>query len=240
MERTLALVACLNGDRARTEHPAVPLTPDALARDATAAVRAGATALHIHPRDGSGRETFGRVHHAAAVAAVREAVPGTPVGVTTIASIEPDARRRVELVRKWTEIPDVASVNWGEEGAPALVSALIEREIAIEAGIRTVTDARRFVESELARYCARALVEPIEERSGDALVSAQRIVDVLRPLALPLLVHGHDRTTWPLLRWAIAHGHGIRIGFEDTLAVEGGRIARDNAELIVAAARMAA
>lgn len=239
MERTLALVACLNGDRARSEHPAVPLTPDALARDAAAAVRAGATAVHIHPRDASGRETFGRVQHAAAVAAVREAVPGTPMSVTTIASIEPDARRRLELVRKWTEIPDAASVNWGEEGAPALVSALIEREIAIEAGIWTLEDARRFVESDLARYCARALVEPIDERSGDALVTAERIVDVLRPLGLPLVVHGRDRTTWALLRWAIAHGHGIRVGLEDTLSLEGGRVARDNAELVAAAARMA-
>ena len=58
--------------------------------------------------------------------------------------------------------------------------------------------------------------------------------------ALPLVVHGHERTTWPVLRWAIAHGHGIRIGLEDTLELEGGRLARDNAELVTAAVKIAA
>lgn len=240
MERALDLTACLNGDRARREHPAVPVTPRDLARDAVAAIAAGATDVHIHPRDASGRETLGRVQHAAAVAAVRSAIPGARVGVTTIATIEPDARRRVALVRKWTELPDVASVNWGEEGAPALVSALLERGVAIEAGIRSVDDARRFVDGDLAKFCVRALVEPSSERSADALAAAAEIVAMLRPLAVPLCVHGRDRTTWAVLRWALAHGHGIRIGLEDTLTLEGGRPARDNAELVAAAARMRA
>ena len=205
---TALLKACLNGDRARVDHPAVPITPDDLARDAKAVVAAGAMALHVHPRDPSGRPTMGPLQVSAAIAAMRAAAPGTPIGVTTIATIERDPKRRVTLVRKWTERPDFASVNWSEEGAPALVSALVEREIGIEAGIWTTHDAHQFVESDLAKFCLRALVEPIEERSGDALASAAAIVGILRPLALPLVVHGHERTTWPLLRWAVAHGHG--------------------------------
>lgn len=238
MERALSLTACLNGDRTRVQHPAVPVTPADLARDAAKAVAAGATDVHIHPRDAGGRETFGRVQHAAAVSAVREAVPGVRVSVTTTATIERDPKRRVELVRKWTERPDVASVNWGEEGAAALVSALVERDVAIEAGIWTVEDARGFVESGLARFCARALVEPVADRSAAALATAEEIVALLRPLDMPLSVHGHDRTTWSVLRWAAAHGHGIRVGLEDTLTLEGGRAARDNAELVAAAARL--
>lgn len=240
MERALDLTACLNGDRTRMQHAAVPVTAPDLARDAAKAVAAGATDVHIHPRDASGKETFGRVQHAAAVSAVREAVPGVRVSVTTIATIERDPKRRVELVRKWTEKPDVASVNWGEEGAPALVSALVERDIAIEAGIWTPHDARAFVESDLAKFCVRALVEPIAERSADALATAEEIVTLLRPLGLPLCVHGHERTTWSVLRWAVAHRHGVRIGLEDTLTLEGGRAARDNAELVAVAVRMRA
>ena len=238
MERTLAVTACLNGDRTRAQHPAVPTSPADLARDAKAAVSAGARDVHVHPRDGSGRETFGRVQHAAAIVALREALPGVRVGVTTIATIEPDPKRRLELVRKWTEKPDVASVNWGEDGAPALVTALVERDIAIEAGIATAADARRFVDGELAPFCVRVLVEPAAPRSADALAAAEDIVEIVRPLGLPLLVHGCERTTWPVLRWAAAHGHDIRIGLEDTLSLEGGRPARDNAELVAAAMRL--
>ncbi len=50
--------ACLNGARAASFHPALPLTADAIARDALAAVRAGAAELHFHVRDEEGRETL--------------------------------------------------------------------------------------------------------------------------------------------------------------------------------------
>jgi uncharacterized protein (DUF849 family) len=238
--RATLLKACVNGRRSRADHPEVPITPDDLARDARAVVAAGAGALHVHPRLPGGRETMGPRQCAASLAALRSAVPGIPIGFTTIASIEPDPQRRVELVRRWTERPDFASVSWGEVGAPAMVSALVERDVAIEAGLWTVADAERFIESELARFCVRVLVEPMELRTAAAITTAAAIVDLVRPLGLPLVVHGYDRTTWPLLRWAVAHGHGIRIGLEDTLELEGGRRAKDNAELVRAAASLAA
>ncbi len=133
-------------------------------------------------------------------------------------------------------------MSWSEPGAPAapaVVSALVERDIAIEAGLWTLEDADRFVESEVARFCLRALVEPMADRSAAALATAEAIVEIVRPLGLPLVVHGHDRTTWPLLRWAVANGDGSRIGLEDTLELEGGRRASDDAELVAAARRIA-
>jgi uncharacterized protein (DUF849 family) len=235
---TALLEACLNGDRPRGAHARLPLTPDDLARDAKAVVKAGAQAIHVHPRDASGKQTLAKVQHAASLAALRAAVPKTPIGVTTIATIEPDPKRRVGLVRKWTERPDFASVNWSEDGAAALATALVEMEVGIEAGIWTVDDARRFVDFGFAPYCLRALVEPLEQSTAAALATAAQIVETLRPTGLPLVVHGHERTSWAVLRWAVAHGHGIRIGLEDTLTLEGGKPARDNAELVAAAARM--
>lgn len=236
---TALLKACLNGDRIRGDHPNLPLTPDDLARDAKAVAAAGAQALHVHPRDASGRQTLGPYQCAATVTAIRAAAPDLPLGFTTIASIERDPERRVGLVRKWTEQPDFVSVNWNEEGAAALATACVERDIGIEAGIWTIDDARRFVEFGFAPHCLRALVEPLEQQSAAALATAEEIVEILAPTELPLVVHGYERTTWPMLRWAVAHGHGIRIGLEDTLALEGGRAAKDNAELVRAARQLA-
>ena len=230
----VVLEACLNGDRMRGDHPDLPISADELARDAKAVVAAGAEALHVHPRDASGRQTLGPHQCAATVAAIRTAVPGIPLGFTTIAKIERDPPRRVALVRKWTEKPDFVSVNWSEEGAAALATACVERDIGIEAGIWTVDDARRFVQHGFAPHCLRALVEPLEQQTAGALETAAAIVAILAA-ELPLVVHGYERTTWPVLRWAVAHGHGIRIGLEDTLALEGGRVARDNTELVAAA-----
>src|SRR5580658_3439472 len=61
---------CLNGQRGRAEHPALPVTPAELAAEAAAAVAAGAEAVHLHPRSGSGAESLLDADVGAAVAAV--------------------------------------------------------------------------------------------------------------------------------------------------------------------------
>ncbi|WP_270939001.1 3-keto-5-aminohexanoate cleavage protein, partial [Falsiroseomonas oryzae] len=93
--------ACLNGARARGFHPRLPVTPDALASDAAACIAAGAIALHIHPRDGAGGETLAPEAVGAAVAAVRRAVPGVRVSVSTGDWIEQDDARQIAAIRGW-------------------------------------------------------------------------------------------------------------------------------------------
>ena len=76
----MLIKACLNGGTTRHEHPFVPQTPTELAAEAVAAVRAGAGAVHLHPRDPSGAETLDAEAVLAAVAAVRAAVSASAVG----------------------------------------------------------------------------------------------------------------------------------------------------------------
>src|SRR4051794_30390972 len=107
---TPLLKACLNGRHDARAHPALPLTPAALAADTTAAANAGATAVHVHPRDDDGRETLDAALVDATVATIRRANPGIPVGVSTGAWILPDPIARAETVAAWRE-PDFAGVN---------------------------------------------------------------------------------------------------------------------------------
>lgn len=107
----------------------MPLTPTRLAADAAACVRAGAAAIHVHPRAASGHETLGPAAIDETVTLIRAAI-GVPVGVSTGAWIEPDPTRRAERVSSW-RAPDVASVDFTlrmPDGAiavsnPALVAA---------------------------------------------------------------------------------------------------------------------
>jgi uncharacterized protein (DUF849 family) len=107
--RPVLVQACVNGGRRRAEHPAVPLSPDEIARDASRAVAAGAAALHVHPRAADRSETLDPAICDAVVAAVRGACPGIPIGLTTAIWIEPDAGRRLELVTSWAVPPDFVS-----------------------------------------------------------------------------------------------------------------------------------
>ncbi|SFP41644.1 3-keto-5-aminohexanoate cleavage enzyme [Geodermatophilus dictyosporus] len=111
------LHGCLNGARRPDEHPALPVTPQQLAVDAVAVRAAGAGGVHLHVKDPAGADTLAAVELAAALTAVRAAVPGLPVGVTTGAWAVPDPAARVAAVRSWTVLPDTASVNWHEDGA---------------------------------------------------------------------------------------------------------------------------
>jgi uncharacterized protein (DUF849 family) len=55
------------------------------------------------------------------------------------------------------------------------------------------------------------------------------------------LLHGMNATAWPLVDAAGARGYGTRIGFEDTLTLPNGEVARGNGDLVrVAHARLAA
>ena len=89
------LKACINGARTPDQHPDLPVTPQQLADAALAAHRAGALAVHLHPKTADGVDSLLPDVVAAAVRAVRHAVPGLPLGVTTGFWALPDAARRV-------------------------------------------------------------------------------------------------------------------------------------------------
>lgn len=238
----MLLKVCLNGARGQDEHPSVPITPAQLADHARRSVEAGADAVHLHPRDESGAETLAARKVGAAIRAVREAC-GAPVGVSTGAWIEADPERRSALVRGWRDLPsderpDFASVNLFEEDWEAVCEALYDAGIGVEAGLWSSGDARRLVEAGLAGRCLRILLEPVRETSADEALAAAREMDRILDAAglnTPRLLHGKDATAWPVLRHAATRGHGLRIGFEDTLTLPDREPAHDNAQLTAAA-----
>jgi uncharacterized protein (DUF849 family) len=241
----MLIKACLNGGTTRQQHPAVPLTPDELAVDARDAVRAGAGAIHVHPRDASGDETLEAAAVLAAVRAIRAVVPLAPVGVTTgIWAVGGDPARRLALVSGWTgdDQPDFASVNLSEPGAGELAARLSGLGIAVEAGVWTAEDAERLAASDFARDVIRVLIEPRDTSPDAAVATAAQADQVLdrHGIAAPRVYHGYGLATWHVLRAAVRRGRSIRIGLEDTTVLEDGSFITGNASLVAAAVRLAA
>lgn len=230
----------MNGARRREEHPALPLTSLELADAAAQSVAAGATAIHFHVRDTRGAESLAAEDVARALATMRGAVAKTPIGVSTGAWILPHTERRHRTIAAWTAQPDYVSVNFDEPGAELLAGMLLSRNVGIEAGIANTTAAQRFVRSGLANRCLRALVEPQTQELSTALEVIRGIESVLSQggVTNPWLLHGVDRTAWPLIAEAATRGHGTRVGFEDTLTLPDGSMAASNAVLIQEARRM--
>jgi uncharacterized protein (DUF849 family) len=228
------LQAALNGPFGKDEHPAMPVSVAELARDAAACVAAGAGAIHLHPRDADGFERLDGAVINGVAAFVRDACRA-PVGVSTGAWIEPDLERRCALIATWGE-PDYASVNVSEPGFDAIMRALMEAGVGIEAGVWSVEDAERLASSGLGGRVTRVLVEPV-----DAGADAIAIVDAIHraldehDIGAPRLQHGDGAAAWTLLQDAAARGVDTRIGLEDTLLGPDGRLGSGNEALVRAA-----
>jgi uncharacterized protein (DUF849 family) len=237
---TAILEVALNGGRTPAEHPAIPRSPSELARAARESVDAGAEVLHLHAYDADGVETLAAEPCAAAVRAVRAACPGVPISLTTSADIEPDPRRRLELIAGWTELPELVTANQGERGIVELCEHLIGRGVGIEAGLLALPDAEAFVRAGIADRCVRVLFEPLDADPDDAVAHAAAMEAVVTGagIALEQVHHGDGIASWAVNERAVARGHGIRTGLEDTTVLPDGRQAPDNAALVRAAAAL--
>jgi uncharacterized protein (DUF849 family) len=245
-ERIERIKACLNGRRRRDEHPALPVTPADLAESGRAAVAAGAEALHLHARGADGAESVRAADVGAAVAAVRQACPGTPVGVSTglwITGGDPAARH--QAVAGWAALPgyarpDFASVNVHEPGLDDLIALLDTAEIAAEAGVWSAADVAVIAAAGRSARWLRIMIELSDIAASDAVPAADAILIRLDELGLdtPLLLHGEQASCWPLVAHAGKLGLATRIGLEDTTAGPDGQPVSGNAELVQLALAM--
>ncbi|MGW2458364.1 3-keto-5-aminohexanoate cleavage protein [Streptomyces sp. NPDC001761] len=227
---------CLNGRRTAADGAAVPMSPQELARSAAEAVAAGATSVHVHPKTPCGHDSLSPRVLAPVLEAIRARVR-VPVGVTTGAWAEPDPSARLARVRSWSVLPDFASVNWHEPGAEEVAGRLVSMGVAVEAGIWSGTEgARRFAASPLGPAVLRVLAEVTDPDPATAEASARALLAELGAAhGRPVLLHGEEGGTWPVLRLAGRLGLATRIGLEDTLLLPDGRRAGSNACLVTEA-----
>jgi len=123
----MLLQAALNGARPPGEHRSLPLTPEEQAASAVESVAAGADAIHAHVRGSDGKESLAAADIHRLVRAMRLALPGTPLGLSTGAWIAGSGAERERLVAAWSDLPDFASVNFDEIGAASVTRLLLPR-----------------------------------------------------------------------------------------------------------------
>ncbi|MDT5109932.1 MAG: hypothetical protein QOE20_1822 [Mycobacterium sp.] len=237
MTSPIYVKACINGARTPDQHPNLPVTPEQLAAAAVAAHQAGAQAVHMHPKTADGKDSLEPAAVDAAVAAVRAAAPGLPLGVTTGFWALPDAEARIRAVEGWTVLPDFASVNWHEPGSPELAEVLLGRGLGVEVGLFHPEAAASWATSDIAKHCMRVMIEL--QGDEDVAVADDMLARVhAAGSPAPVLLHGFDESCWPLLEHAGVVGVQTRIGLEDTLRLPDGTTAPDNAALVSAAVRL--
>ncbi|MYR63591.1 hypothetical protein GTY54_47810, partial [Streptomyces sp. SID625] len=97
----------------------------------------------------------------------------------------------------------------------------------------------RFAASPLAPRVLRVLAEVTDPAAASAEASARALLAAVGDAhGRPVLLHGEEAGTWPVLTLAARLGLPTRIGLEDTLHLPDGEPAASNAQLAADALRL--
>ena len=103
----------------KEDSPHVPMTPSEIAADALACAREGASIVHLHMRDESGRPTQDVSLYSETIAAIRKEAPDLVVCASTSSRVDPRPEARVAPLRLPPAVrPDMASLTLGSFNFP--------------------------------------------------------------------------------------------------------------------------
>ncbi|WP_104203980.1 3-keto-5-aminohexanoate cleavage protein [Billgrantia saliphila] len=240
----LLAVAPNGARRTQAHHPAIPLTPAQLARDARDCLAAGAAMLHLHVREPDGRHLLDAGAYREALNAIREAV-----GEAMVLQVTSEAGGRYRPAEQRWVIealqPEAVSLAVRElfadpteaKESGALCQALEAAGVSLQYIVYSPEDLAAF----------NALRKRGVVPAGPAWLLFVLGRYETPPIADPARLPGFLATLAPGDRWAVCafgpteaecmglaarHGGHARVGFENNLWRPDGERAADNAELV--------
>ena len=244
-------VAPTGARRGKADHPALPIMPDEIAREAARCREAGAAMLHLHVRDSAGAHSIDPDLYRTAMAAVRrEAGNDLLIQVTTEAVGVYSAQEQMAVMRDLRPeafsvalrelIPDEAA----EGEAASFLAGEARRGTLVQHILYDVEDVRRF--TDLVRR------EVVPQASASALFVLGRYTQGQQSSPadlLPFLDAWTLALPWSLCAFGLREaacataaaclGGHVRVGFENNLHRPDGSVAADNAELVQGMASVA-
>lgn len=250
---TLITVAPTGAESAKEANPGLPVTLDELVVAARSCQDAGAAMVHLHIRDGQGRPTLDLGHLREAVAAVRESTD-LVVQLSTGGAVTDPFETRLAVLDAGPDSCSLTTgtVNFGDD--------IFANPWPFVAELYQLTQARgilpEFEVFELGHVTAlNRLLDAYGPPSGGHVHAdfvmgvpggipgtAQALVAgvAMLPVGATWSATGIGRSSVPVMLAALSLGGNLRVGMEDTLSYGPKRPARDNAELVARAARLAA
>jgi uncharacterized protein (DUF849 family) len=237
--------------RTKADHPALPLTPGEIARDAAACAKAGATMLHLHVRDEAGGHSLDPGRYRETIAAVRAEVgPGLLIQITTESVGRYSPKEQIAVVRELH--PEAASVALREMMPDASFEAragAFYREAA-EQGIAVQHILYEPREAAILVDLARRGVIPHEGLHPLFVLGRYAPGQQSEPAALLAFLDAWpEQELWSVcafgqaetasLALALALGGQVRVGFENSIVRPDGSLAADNAEAVARVAGIA-
>lgn len=246
IDAPLIVAVAPNGARkTKSDHPAIPITPDEIAAEAARCREAGASMIHLHVRDAELKHSLDADAYAAATAAVRREVgDGLILQMTT------------EAVGIYTPDQQMAAVR---AVRPEAASLAVREFCPDEASVPAFAEFLSWMASE--RIMAQYILYAAEDVATFADLQARGVIPDARPFLLyvlgrytpgqksvpadllPFMLEGEQLDAdWAICAFgareaacaltAAAMGGHVRVGFENNFLMADGSVAPDNAALV--------
>lgn len=248
----LIITCALSGaEVTKAQNPAIPYTVDEMAREARAAVDAGASILHIHARHDDGTPTQEAGRYKQILDAIRAACPEAILQVSTGGAT---GMSREERMAPLTLNPEMATLDCGtlnfggdeifintENDIIAFATAIQDRGIHKELECFEKGHIDMALRLHKKGYITAPLHFSFVLGVNGGMTGEERDFRFLRgsiPDGATYSVAGIGRFEFSLAEYAILDGGHVRVGFEDNLYLEKGVLAQSNADLVRKAADM--
>lgn len=250
------------------QNPALPVTPEQIARASIDAGKAGAAVAHIHVRHSDGRPSMEIEHYREVVDRIRESGSDILINLTTgpggrfipsrddpkVAAdgttLLPPEARVAHIVELKPEICTL-DLNTMWSGSSVVINAPWSVEIMAraiqEAGVKPELEVFDSGDIQLAKALiadgvlpAKALFQVVTGIRYGFEPSAETLTYArgLLPEGAIWAAFGIGRMAFPMLAQAWLQGGHVRIGMEDAVMISRGTLVKDNAELVRKAARI--
>lgn len=237
-------VAPNGAHRTKVDHPALPMTTGEIAQTAQACFAAGATGIHLHVRDDTGKHSLDAGRYREAIAAITARVPAMKIQVTTEAAGIYSVIEQFACLQQLA--PNAASVSIREMARDVQAAARLYA-FAAEAGIKLqhilyspkdVAQLRAWLDDGCIPAQMRSAIFVLGQYHPPVLATPDDLTPFLvaaKGLHLDWAICAFGRHELACAVHAQKLGGHIRIGFENNFDLPNGTPARDNAQLITLA-----
>src|SRR5512137_234537 len=249
-EKAIVSCAVVGAEVTRTQSPAVPYTPEEIARASLEAWRAGAAVVHLHARHADGRPSQRAEHFREIVDRIRSAGSDVVVQCSTGGAVGMGVDERLGSLVDGAEMAtlNMGTLNFGDDvfvnARPDIVriaSRIRERHLVAECEVYDagmLETLRWLLDKGHLRHPYH--VQFVLGVPGGMSGTERNLRFLVEGMPEPAhwTVAGIGRFEMPMAELALRLGGHVRVGLEDNLFLSKGVLAKGNHELVAAAVRM--
>ena len=252
MAKLIITAAICGAEVTKEQNPAVPYTVEEIVREAKSAVDAGAAIVHLHVREDDGTPTQSKARFKECIDAIYKECPDVILIPSTGGAVGMSAEERLQPTELFPEMAtlDCGTCNFGDdvfENTMPIMRAFGKR--MLENNIKPEYECFEMGHLDTILNMAKKGQVPgapmqfnfVLGVPGCTPATVQNLCWLVNaiPAGSTWTATGIGRQQFNLAAAAIAMGGNVRVGFEDSIYIEKGVLAKSNGEMVAKVVRMA-